>query len=59
MVDIFVDEYVENSTYNYIVNKINNEGALHFSLIDPDPLRQGPNKAAKIDVSGLIADKLG
>ncbi|UCC21361.1 MAG: geranylgeranylglyceryl/heptaprenylglyceryl phosphate synthase [Promethearchaeota archaeon] len=30
------------------MKKINNEGALHFSLIDPDPLRQGPNKAAKI-----------
>lgn len=48
MVDIFVDEYLENSTYEYIINKINEEGALHFSLIDPDPLRQSPNKAAKI-----------
>ncbi len=48
MVDILVDEYIENSTYKYIINKIENEGALHFSLIDPDPLRQGPIKAAKI-----------
>ncbi|MFX1309167.1 MAG: geranylgeranylglyceryl/heptaprenylglyceryl phosphate synthase [Promethearchaeota archaeon] len=48
MVDIVIDEYIEKSTYEYIINKINNEGALHFSLIDPDPLRQGPNKAAKM-----------
>lgn len=48
MVDIVIDEYIVKSTYEYIVKKINNEGALHFSLIDPDPLRQGPNKAAKM-----------
>ena len=48
MVDILIDEYIEKSTYEYIIKKINNEGALHFSLIDPDPLRQGPNKAAKM-----------
>ena len=48
MVDIVIDEYIEKSTYEYIIKKLNNEGALHFSLIDPDPLRQGPNKAAKM-----------
>jgi phosphoglycerol geranylgeranyltransferase len=48
MVDIVIDEYIVKSTYEYIVKKINNEGALHFSLIDPDPLRQGPSKAAKM-----------
>ncbi|MDX1797244.1 MAG: geranylgeranylglyceryl/heptaprenylglyceryl phosphate synthase [Candidatus Lokiarchaeia archaeon] len=48
MVDIVIDEYIEKSTYEYIIKKINNEGALHFSLIDPDPLRQGPAKAAKM-----------
>ena len=48
MVDIVIDEYIEKSTYEYIIKKINNEGALHFSLIDPDPLRQGVNKAAKM-----------
>jgi phosphoglycerol geranylgeranyltransferase len=48
MVDIVIDEYIEKSTYEYIINKLNNEGALHFSLIDPDPLRQGPSKAAKM-----------
>jgi phosphoglycerol geranylgeranyltransferase len=48
MVDVIIDECVENSTYKYIINKINNEGALHFSLIDPDPLRQSPTKAAKM-----------
>jgi phosphoglycerol geranylgeranyltransferase len=50
MVDIIIDEYVEKSTYEYIIKKINNEGALHFSLIDPDPLRQSPSKAAKMAV---------
>ncbi|MFX0035707.1 MAG: geranylgeranylglyceryl/heptaprenylglyceryl phosphate synthase [Candidatus Hermodarchaeota archaeon] len=48
MVDIVMDEYIEKNTYEYIIKKINNDGALHFSLIDPDPLRQGPNKAAKM-----------
>jgi len=48
MVDIVIDEYIEQGTYEYIINKINNEGALHFSLIDPDPLRQGPIKAARM-----------
>jgi phosphoglycerol geranylgeranyltransferase len=48
MVDIVIDEYIVKSTYEYIIKKINNEGALHFSLIDPDPLRQGANKAAKM-----------
>jgi phosphoglycerol geranylgeranyltransferase len=56
MVDILIDECLENSTYKYIINKINNEGALHFSLIDPDPLRQNPNKAAKM---GQIAEDVG
>jgi len=48
MVDIVIDEYIEKSTYEYIIKKINNEGALHFSLIDPDPLRQGVNKAVNM-----------
>jgi len=48
MVDIVIDEYLEKSTYEYLINKINDEGALHLSLIDPDPLRQGPIKAAKM-----------
>jgi len=48
MVDIVIDEYIEQGTYEYIIKKLNTEGALHFSLIDPDPLRQGPIKAAKM-----------
>ncbi|MHA2010027.1 MAG: phosphoglycerol geranylgeranyltransferase [Promethearchaeota archaeon] len=48
MVDILIDEYIEKNTYEYIIKKVNNEGALHFSLIDPDPMRQSPNKAAKM-----------
>ncbi|MHA1885208.1 MAG: phosphoglycerol geranylgeranyltransferase [Promethearchaeota archaeon] len=43
-----IDEYIEKSTYEYIINRINKEGTLHFSLIDPDPMRQGVNKAAKM-----------
>jgi phosphoglycerol geranylgeranyltransferase len=38
----------KKTTYEYIIKKINKEGALHFSLIDPDPLRQSPKKAAKM-----------
>ena len=48
MVDMIINEYLEKNTYQYIIKKINNEGALHFSLIDPDPLRQSPSKAAKM-----------
>ncbi|MFX1570465.1 MAG: geranylgeranylglyceryl/heptaprenylglyceryl phosphate synthase [Promethearchaeota archaeon] len=48
MVDIIIDEFIENSTYEFLIKKINTEGALHFSLIDPDPLRQGPSKAGKM-----------
>ncbi len=43
-----IDEYIESSTYEYIIKKLNSEGALHFSLIDPDPMRQTPKKAAKM-----------
>ncbi|MFW9818003.1 MAG: geranylgeranylglyceryl/heptaprenylglyceryl phosphate synthase, partial [Candidatus Thorarchaeota archaeon] len=48
MGDVVIDEYIQISTYEYIIKKINNEGALHFTLIDPDPLKQGPTKAAKM-----------
>ncbi|MHA1916296.1 MAG: phosphoglycerol geranylgeranyltransferase [Promethearchaeota archaeon] len=48
MVDIVIDEIIEKSTYEYIIKRINKEGTLHFSLIDPDPMRQGVNKAAKM-----------
>ncbi|MHA1688655.1 MAG: geranylgeranylglyceryl/heptaprenylglyceryl phosphate synthase [Promethearchaeota archaeon] len=48
MVDVIINDYLENSVYEYIINKINKEGALHFSLIDPDPIRQTPKKAAKM-----------
>ncbi|NHJ23124.1 MAG: geranylgeranylglyceryl/heptaprenylglyceryl phosphate synthase [Candidatus Lokiarchaeota archaeon] len=39
---------LKTSTYEYIINKINNEGVLHFSLIDPDPIKQTPKKAASM-----------
>lgn len=48
MVDIVIDECIEKGTYEYLIKKINNDGTLHFSLIDPDPIRQSPNKAAKM-----------
>lgn len=51
-----IDEIVETSTYEFIINKINRDGALHFTLIDPDPLRQSPNKASKM---ALLAEKAG
>jgi phosphoglycerol geranylgeranyltransferase len=42
------DTSKNNSVYSYLIDKINSEGALHFSLIDPDPLQQNPRKAAKM-----------
>ncbi|MFW9970508.1 MAG: geranylgeranylglyceryl/heptaprenylglyceryl phosphate synthase [Candidatus Odinarchaeota archaeon] len=48
MVDIVIDKCIEKNTYEYIIKKINTDGALHFSLIDPDPIKQSPNKAAKM-----------
>ena len=48
MVNILVDESSSSSTYNYVIDMLNRDGALHFSLIDPDPIRQSPNKAAKM-----------
>ncbi|TFF98464.1 MAG: geranylgeranylglyceryl/heptaprenylglyceryl phosphate synthase [Promethearchaeota archaeon] len=38
----------KNGVYSYLIEKINSDGALHFSLIDPDPLQQNPRKAAKM-----------
>lgn len=37
-----------NNVYSYLINKIKSDGALHFSLIDPDPFRQTPEKAARM-----------
>ncbi|MFX1259316.1 MAG: geranylgeranylglyceryl/heptaprenylglyceryl phosphate synthase [Promethearchaeota archaeon] len=48
MVDVIIKEYAEHNTYNYIISKLNKDGALHFSLIDPDPICQTPHKAAKM-----------
>jgi len=48
MVNILMSEPAKSDVYNYIIDKINQDGALHFSLIDPDPLRQSPLKAAKL-----------
>ena len=54
MVNILMNEPAKSDTYNHIIEKINQDGALHFSLIDPDPLRQSPMKAAKL--AELCAD---
>ncbi|MBD3195519.1 MAG: geranylgeranylglyceryl/heptaprenylglyceryl phosphate synthase, partial [Candidatus Lokiarchaeota archaeon] len=43
-----LNESTENRVYEYLINKINRDGALHFSLIDPDPMRQSCRKAAKM-----------
>ena len=49
MVDVVIKKTSEyKSTYEYIIKKINREGALHFSLIDPDPIRQSPKIASKM-----------
>lgn len=34
--------------WEYITDKISRDGALHFSLIDPDPMRQAPDEAGRI-----------
>jgi phosphoglycerol geranylgeranyltransferase len=47
MVNILVDES-KSRVYEYVINKLNIDGALHFSLIDPDPLEQSPIKAGKM-----------
>ena len=44
------------STYDYIINKIKEEGALHVSLIDPDELKQSVTTAGKM---AALADKAG
>ncbi len=46
----------KKTTYEYIIKKINEQGTLHFSLIDPDPIRQTPKKAAKM---ALYAEEAG
>ena len=46
----------KRTTYEYIIKKINEEGTLHFSLIDPDPIRQSPKKAATM---ALYAEEAG
>ncbi len=56
MVDIILNNEKKHATYEYIINKLNREGALHFSLIDPDPFRQSPSKAAKM---GKLAEQAG
>ncbi|TFF63586.1 MAG: geranylgeranylglyceryl/heptaprenylglyceryl phosphate synthase [Promethearchaeota archaeon] len=45
---ILVKNEKYKTTYEYLIEKINKEGALHFCLIDPDPLRQSPKRAAKM-----------
>ena len=48
LVNVMIDNEISTEIYEYIIDKINKEGALQFSLIDPDPLRQTPNKAARM-----------
>ena len=48
MLDAIVKESPNHKIYDFIIDRINNEGALHFSLIDPDPMRQSPARAAKM-----------
>ncbi len=48
MVDIELTTYSKSKVYENLIEKINIDGALHFSLIDPDPLRQSPIKAARM-----------
>jgi len=56
MVDVMKNNSLKTSTYEYLINKINRDGTLHFSLIDPDLTKQSPSKAGKI---ALIAEQAG
>ncbi len=39
------DKSGNKTVYSYLLSRINAEGALHFSLIDPDPHKQDPEEA--------------
>ena len=56
MVDILTSNSVKTGTYEFLIDKINREGTLHFSLIDPDPTKQIPSKAGKM---ALYAEQAG
>ncbi len=45
MVNLQTTKSIPFNTYEYIKTHLEKEGALHFSLIDPDPLKQEPMKA--------------
>ncbi len=42
------DKSGNKAVYTYLMNRLRDEGALHFSLIDPDPQKQTPEKAASM-----------
>ena len=56
MVDALTKNTLKTSAYEYLINKINSDGTLHFSLIDPDPTKQNPTKAGKM---ALFAEQAG
>ncbi|MEJ2252088.1 MAG: geranylgeranylglyceryl/heptaprenylglyceryl phosphate synthase [Candidatus Lokiarchaeota archaeon] len=56
MGDLLFKNMTYRTTYEYLIKKINKEGALHFCLIDPDPLRQSPKKASQM---ALCAEENG
>ncbi|MHA1479721.1 MAG: geranylgeranylglyceryl/heptaprenylglyceryl phosphate synthase [Promethearchaeota archaeon] len=56
MADVLKKNSLKTSTYEYLINKINQDGTLHFSLIDPDPTKQSPSKAGRM---ALYAEQAG
>lgn len=56
MVDVLTSNTLKTSIYDFLINKINRDGTLHFSLIDPDPTKQNPSKAGKM---ALFAEQAG
>ncbi len=56
MDDVLTSNTLKTSTYDFLINKINRDGTLHFSLIDPDPTKQNPTKAGKM---ALFAEQAG
>jgi len=49
-------DLLKTGTYEFLINKINRDGTLHFSLIDPDPTKQNPARAGKM---ALFAEQAG
>jgi len=42
------DKSCNKAVYKYLMNRLRDDGVLHFSVIDPDPHKQSPDRAASM-----------